>query len=77
MSSQATMVWMVDVWAQAEAGVDFTSRYGALCPACGKRTRVITTRPWDGPVRIRYHQCATRGCVIAGQGKMIKSVEEE
>jgi len=75
MSSQVATTWLVDVMAEAEAGVDFSSRHGAKCPACGKRAKVVTTRPWEEDVRVRYHQCQASGCVLAGQGKMIKSVE--
>lgn len=76
MSSQLATIWVVDVMDQADAGVDYSSRYGARCPACGSRAKVVTTRPWDDTIRVRYHQCQADGCVLAAQSKMIKSVEE-
>jgi len=63
--------------ALAEAGVDYTSRHGALCPYCGKRAKVRTTRPWDGPARVRYHVCANPRCLLCQYGKPIKSIETE
>jgi len=75
--SQIATVYLIDVTSAAESGVDYSSRYGAKCPACGKRAKVVTTRPWEDTVRVRYHQCQTVGCVLASQGKMIKSVEAD
>ena len=61
----------------AEAGVAFTARKGALCPRCGKRARVVTTRPWEGPVRVRYHKCTNGRCLLSRLGVSIKSIEED
>jgi len=60
---------------QAEAGVDYRPRTGALCPCCGKPAKITHTRPWDGETRIRYHRCLTPDCVLAGIRQSIKSVQ--
>lgn len=39
-------------------GVDYTSKDKAPCPLCGSRkVKVTNTLPWEGDIRIRYHQC--------------------
>ena len=63
------------VIALARAGVDYTSRHGAVCPGCGKRTRVYCTRPWEGSIRVRYHRCGNHTCLIGHLGLSIKSIE--
>jgi hypothetical protein len=60
---------------QAEGGVDYRPRTGALCPSCGKPAKITHTRPWDGETRIRYHRCQTPGCILASINQSIKSVE--
>jgi hypothetical protein len=62
---------------QAEQGVDYSPRHGALCPWCGKRTRVTVTKPWDESTRTRWHRCGNKRCLLAKAGKAIKSVEVE
>jgi hypothetical protein len=59
----------------AAAGVDYSARFGAICPWCGKKTKIIRTMPWDDTLRIRYHRCQGKGCVLANLGTTIKSVE--
>lgn len=72
------MVNVIAIMAKAGAGVDFSARFGALCPYCGKRAKVVTTRPWEGTLRVRYHQCKnTDNCVVAAMGTTIKSIEED
>jgi len=44
---------------------------------CGQRLRVTVTKPWDGAARVRWHRCQNPGCVLAGMGKAVKSVEME
>jgi len=61
---------------QADGGVDYNPRDGALCPFCGSRLLVRDTRPWDGGCRIRYHRCTNEACYLRGLEKSIKSVEE-
>ena len=62
---------------RAECGVDFTSRYGAVCPWCGGRTKVYKTMAWEDSTRIRYHKCLGARCAINSLGITIKSVESE
>lgn len=77
MSSQTVTAYVVTVCDLAASGVDYSPRYGALCPGCRKRAKIYSTRPWEGAVRVRYHRCMTPGCVINRLGKTIKSVEED
>ncbi len=60
---------------EAAAGVDYSSRFGAVCPWCGKRTKVQTTKPWEDDMRIRYHRCENGKCSLAVMGTNIKSLE--
>ena len=62
---------------KAAAGVDYSSRTGALCPFCGKKAKIYRTTPWDGTTRTRYHRCRNTKCLIASLGITIKSVEED
>ncbi len=62
---------------KAEAGVDYSARIGASCPACGRKAKIYKTMPWEGCVRIRYHHCVFEPCLLFGLRKSIKSVEEE
>lgn len=59
----------------AAAGVDFSPRTGASCPWCGEKTKVVTTKPWEDGLRIRYHRCEHAGCVLAVMGLSIKSIQ--
>ena len=60
---------------RARAGVDYHPQDGAMCPGCGRRARVCTTRRWDGGIRIRYHRCTNELCIVGNSGVQIKSVE--
>lgn len=60
---------------EAAAGVDFSSRTGATCPGCGKRTKIYKTMPWEDNTRIRYHRCENGKCVLAALGTTVKSIE--
>lgn len=60
---------------EAENGVDFSPRTGAICPSCGKRSKIYSTKPWDGSVRLRYHRCENSACVLCAMGVTIKSIE--
>lgn len=60
---------------QAENGVDYSARHGAVCPWCGRRTMVYKTMPWDDNTRIRYHRCTNAKCILVAMSKTIKSVE--
>lgn len=59
----------------AEAGVDYSPRTGALCPACGSKAKSYRTLPWEGSSRIRYHRCANPSCLLNAIRQTIKSVE--
>ncbi len=72
-----TTVWLVDVRVKAEAGVDFSPRLGARCPSCGERAKIYSTKPWEEAIRIRYHRCDNKICVLCQMGQTIKSVEED
>lgn len=62
----------------SQAGVDYTPRYGAICPWCGtKKLPVARTMPWDGSTRVRYHKCPGKSCIISKLGIGIKSIEED
>ncbi len=60
---------------KAENGVDYSSRYGAICPWCGRRTMIYKTMPWYNNTRIRYHRCTHLKCILMTMSKTIKSVE--
>lgn len=64
---------------KADRSVDYTPRYGAVCPECGRRMKSITSRPWQDGVKVRYHKCGnTSGeCLLAIMEASIKSVQEE
>ncbi len=70
-------VWLLKMQEEAETGVVFSQRHGAMCPACNQRAKIYSTKPWEGPVRIRYHRCSNPQCVLCRAGKTIKSVEED
>ena len=39
-------------------GVDYSPRYGGVCPKCGlEQAPVITTKGWCGNIRERCHCC--------------------
>ncbi|MHC1701786.1 MAG: transcriptional regulator [Humidesulfovibrio sp.] len=60
----------------AQAGVDYSPKTGATCPCCrAEKLSVVTTRPWDGAMRVRFHQCTTPSCLLAKLKQGIKSVE--
>ncbi len=70
-----TMTVLAQAQMAAMSGVTYTPRYGACCPWCGRRTKISTTLPWDGDVRIRYHYCKNKRCPLAVMRISIKSVE--
>lgn len=61
--------------AQAESGVDYSSRIGAPCPLCRKKTKIYRTLPWEENTRIRYHRCENGTCPLASLRVTIKSIE--
>lgn len=60
---------------QAAAGVDYSPRLGGLCPWCGTKAKIYKTNPWEDNMRIRYHRCTQKGCVLAAMEITIKSLE--
>ena len=60
---------------EAENGVDYSPRLGALCPWCGHKTKITRTTPWDDNIRVRYHRCHHRGCVLEKLKISVKSIE--
>ncbi|KAF1073881.1 ogr/Delta-like zinc finger family protein [Halodesulfovibrio sp. MK-HDV] len=65
---------IVTIIAQAKSGVDYGT-HGAICPCCGKRARVHTTKKSEGGIRIRYHKCKNPDCLLQQIGVDIKSVQ--
>ena len=72
---EATEKYLVKAISEAENGVDYSPKTGAVCPFCGTRTYVKDTRPWEGDCRIRYHRCGNPSCCLYLLTKTIKSVE--
>ncbi len=60
---------------KASAGVDYSPRYGASCPWCGKRAKITNTTPWEDSIRLRYHRCQNTKCVLNIMNISIKSIE--
>jgi len=51
-------------------GVDWSPVHGGVCPCCGrKKCRVVTVRPWQDGLRLRYHACKC--------GHRFKSLQED
>ena len=76
MTDAEVLAVIDEVRSKADAGVDYSVRWGAVCPACGKkRISIITVRPWNGNSRIRYHKCDNRECLICRMGISVKSVQ--
>lgn len=62
----------------AAAGVDFSPRFGAVCPWCNAiRLPVYRTMPWIGKMRVRYHRCNNKECVLNILTITVKSLEED
>jgi hypothetical protein len=62
---------------KAGQGVDFSPQHGALCPCCSLRTKVYKTMPWEGDIRIRYHHCRNRSCLLQQINVSVKSLEQD
>lgn len=76
MSKKAVAAAIAAAIAKAQAGVDYSPRTGATCPSCGAiRLRVVTTRPWDGEARVRFHKCLSKGCLLETLRISVKSIE--
>jgi len=63
---------------KAEQGVDYSSRFGAVCPECGRtKMRVYHTWPWRKGVRVRDHRCDNPECLVCVLGLTIKSTQRD
>ena len=60
---------------KASSGVDYSPRYGAICPWCGKRAKITRTTPWEDSIRLRYHRCLNTKCILNAMNISIKSLE--
>jgi hypothetical protein len=62
---------------KAAAGVEYSPKYGAICPECGKeKIPVIKNNPWIDDVKIRHHRCDNPHCILATMEETIKSYQE-
>jgi len=68
---------MVTVVRRAQDGVDYSPRFGATCPGCGRRAPVYRTMPWDDAIRVRYHRCESASCLVSRCRVTIKSIETD
>ena len=76
MTDAEVLAVIDEVRAKADAGVDYSVRYGAVCPVCGKRKiPTVTVRPWNGKFRVRYHKCSNEECLLHRAGLSIKSLQ--
>lgn len=72
------MMEFTDALAVARAGVDYSPRFGAVCPACGtKRAKVTSSCGWEEGYKIRYHKCRNNNCTMAVANISIKSIEKD
>lgn len=61
---------------QAKNGVEYSNRFGAVCPFCGQtHLRTYSTKKWDGRTRVRYHHCQNPKCLLNKFRQSIKSVQ--
>lgn len=60
----------------ARNGVEYNVKDGALCPFCGQRVRVQTTKQWLGSSRLRYHKCENVQCPLHVIDETIRSWQE-
>ena len=61
---------------KASQGVEYTPKYGAVCPFCGsKRIRTYSTKPWKDSLRVRFHKCQNKRCPLYKQNISVKSVQ--
>ena len=77
--TDATFLLLIDeARTKAESGIEYSIRYGAVCPLCGKkRIKTVPSRPWCNGIKIRYHKCDNHNCLICRIGFSIKSYQEE
>ena len=73
--TKRSLALIAEAKARASAGVDYSPRYGAVCPWCGERAKITKTTPWEDNIRLRYHRCLNERCVLKSLNIYIKSVE--
>ena len=73
--AKPSLALIAEAKARASAGVDYSPRYGAVCPWCGERAKITKTTPWEDNIRLRYHRCLNERCVLKSLNIYIKSVE--
>ena len=65
-----------DARAKASEGIDYSVKYGGVCPICGKdHMPVVTSRPWNENIKFRFHKCNNNECILCRMGVSIKSVQ--
>lgn len=74
--NRGTLLLVVELLEAARAGVTYTARLKASCPACGHQLQTTRTMPWSGRFRTRYHKCTNTDCMLSMLGQSIKSIEE-
>ncbi len=74
--NRATLLLVVDLMQTARAGVTYTAKLKASCPACGQQLQITRTMPWSGCFRTRYHKCTNPDCILSMLGQSVKSIEE-
>lgn len=71
----ANTVLMARVLNMAKSGVDYDARDGARCPVCGQRSKVVTSRPWQENIKVRYHVCQNEYCPFHISNTQFKSIQ--
>jgi len=74
--NRGTLLLVVELLEAARAGVTYTAKLKASCPACGQQLQTTKTMPWSGCFRTRYHKCTNTDCMLSMLGQSIKSIEE-
>jgi len=80
MTKAQVVAIVAKVKEKADQSVDYTPRYGAVCPECGKkRMKIVSSKPWQDGIKVRYHKCGNTvdGCLLAVMQATIKSVQIE
>ncbi len=73
---QMTFNFLGTAISHAKNGVNYNTKNGAECPACGQRLRVTHTMPWLGNSRKRYHKCKNPSCIMFTIDETIYSWQE-
>ena len=75
MSNDLALALISHAKRKADESVDYTSKNGALCPECGLKMRVITSRAWEDEFKVRFHKCLNEKCILGALGISMKSVQ--